>query len=287
MSALRTPPVTSWCSCPTMACCSPATSCSTSARRSDGKARSPTGSPHWRGSKALSPAVVVPGHGPITDVHRSRRAARVPRVRTYAEARVQFDRGRTTLEAAQSIELGPYAGLDGAGAPGLPGRPGIPRVRWVDSGTSAVDTTRVFAEVAALREYFGRLRVSAGRGGGGRRRRRGRFARARGGRRRRRRAVLGVEVVLTAVACVVVVELSVDGGTTRVANVVGGSPERSGAVARSMSDVCASRGGSCGNSVVQPAKDFGGGLFAELAQTGRRSGVEPVVAARDDDSGRV
>jgi hypothetical protein len=53
----------------------------------------------------------------------------------------------------------------------------------------------------------------------------------------------GVEVVLLLVARVVVVEL-VDGARFRVANVVGGSPERSGAAARSMSDVCASRGGS-------------------------------------------
>lgn len=102
--------------------------------------------------EALSPAVVVPGHGPITDTG-GLRGLREYLEYVHREARVQFDRGRTTLEAAQSIELGPYAGwteperlafqVDRAYREFGGGR-------WDD----AVDTTRVFAEVAALREYL-------------------------------------------------------------------------------------------------------------------------------------
>ncbi len=102
--------------------------------------------------EALSPAVVVPGHGPVTDT-TGLRGLREYLEYVHREARVQFDRGRTTLEAAQAIELGPYAGwteperlafqVDRAYREFAGGE-------WDD----AVDTTRVFAEVAALREYL-------------------------------------------------------------------------------------------------------------------------------------
>ena len=57
----------------------------------------------------LEPSVVVPGHGPLADVDG------VLALRDYltyvrAECRAHFDAGRTVLEAAARIELGPYAG---------------------------------------------------------------------------------------------------------------------------------------------------------------------------------
>ena len=102
--------------------------------------------------EALSPAVVVPGHGPITDTG-GLQGLREYLEYVHREARLQFDLGRTTLEAAQSIELGPYAGWT------EPERLAFQVDRayrefgggqWNDP----VDTTRVFAEVAALREFL-------------------------------------------------------------------------------------------------------------------------------------
>jgi glyoxylase-like metal-dependent hydrolase (beta-lactamase superfamily II) len=102
--------------------------------------------------EALSSAFVVPGHGPITDA-AGLRGLREYLQYVYREARVQFDRGRTTLEAAQSIELGPYAGWT------EPERLAFQvdrAYREFGGGQwdEAVDTTRVLAEVAALREYL-------------------------------------------------------------------------------------------------------------------------------------
>jgi glyoxylase-like metal-dependent hydrolase (beta-lactamase superfamily II) len=58
---------------------------------------------------ALDPAVVVPGHGPISGVEGPREMkAYLEYVR--AEARRFFDAGLSTLDAARRIDLGPYAG---------------------------------------------------------------------------------------------------------------------------------------------------------------------------------
>ena len=102
--------------------------------------------------EALAPAVVVPGHGPVTDVD-GLRGLREYLEYVHREARSHFDAGHSTLDAAKAIDLGPYAGwteperlafqIDRAyrefdGAP------------WDEP----VDTTRVFGEVAALRAHF-------------------------------------------------------------------------------------------------------------------------------------
>jgi glyoxylase-like metal-dependent hydrolase (beta-lactamase superfamily II) len=58
---------------------------------------------------ALAPEVVVPGHGPLCGVEGPREMkAYLEYVRR--EARAHFDAGRTEVEAAKRIDLGPYAG---------------------------------------------------------------------------------------------------------------------------------------------------------------------------------
>jgi cyclase len=58
---------------------------------------------------ALDPAVVVPGHGPLSGVEGPREMkAYLEYVR--AEARRSFDAGLATVDAARRIDLGPYAG---------------------------------------------------------------------------------------------------------------------------------------------------------------------------------
>ncbi len=58
---------------------------------------------------ALAPEVVVPGHGPLCGVEGPREMrAYLEYVR--AESRAHFDAGRSALEAAKRIDLGPYAG---------------------------------------------------------------------------------------------------------------------------------------------------------------------------------
>jgi cyclase len=58
---------------------------------------------------ALKPAVVVPGHGPVSGVEGPREMkAYLAYVR--AEAARHFAAGRSALEAARRIDLGPYAG---------------------------------------------------------------------------------------------------------------------------------------------------------------------------------
>jgi len=58
---------------------------------------------------ALAPAVVVPGHGPISGVEGPREMQAYLRY-VHGEARRFFDAGRSTREAARRIDLGPYAG---------------------------------------------------------------------------------------------------------------------------------------------------------------------------------
>lgn len=56
----------------------------------------------------LGAAVIVPGHGPITD-RSGARAVREYLVHVRDEARVRFEGGMAAAEAAQDIALGPYA----------------------------------------------------------------------------------------------------------------------------------------------------------------------------------
>jgi cyclase len=58
---------------------------------------------------ALAPEVVVPGHGPLCGVEGPREL-REYLVYVRAESQRHFDAGRTPLEAAKRIDLGPYAG---------------------------------------------------------------------------------------------------------------------------------------------------------------------------------
>jgi glyoxylase-like metal-dependent hydrolase (beta-lactamase superfamily II) len=102
--------------------------------------------------EALEPAVVVPGHGPLADVD-GLRGQREYLQYVRDEARGSFDAGRSTLEAARRIDLGPY---------GLWTEPErlafqVDRAYRELSGVAwdePVDTGRVFAEMAQLREGY-------------------------------------------------------------------------------------------------------------------------------------
>ncbi len=102
--------------------------------------------------EALEPAVVVPGHGPLTDVEG------LIDLRQYLayvrdEAKVGFDAGLSTLEAARRIELGPY---------GLWTEPErlafqVDRAYRELEGTAwdaPLDVAKVFGEVTALRHHY-------------------------------------------------------------------------------------------------------------------------------------
>jgi glyoxylase-like metal-dependent hydrolase (beta-lactamase superfamily II) len=60
---------------------------------------------------ALEPAVVVPGHGPVCGVDELREM-RAYLDYVFREARVHYDAGLSTLEAASRIELGRFAGWE-------------------------------------------------------------------------------------------------------------------------------------------------------------------------------
>jgi cyclase len=102
--------------------------------------------------EALEPSVVVPGHGPLADVD-GLRGLRGYLQYVRAEARESFDAGRSTLEAARHVDLGPYAlwteperlafQIDRAYRE-------FEGVAW----DQRVDTGRVFTDVAALREDY-------------------------------------------------------------------------------------------------------------------------------------
>lgn len=102
----------------------------------------------------LSPAVVVPGHGPITDVE-GLRGLRGYLEYVYAESRSQFDAGRSTLEACTSIDLTAYSHWTEPERLAFQ----VDRAYREFSGgewNEPVDTRRVFAEVAALRAHLQR-----------------------------------------------------------------------------------------------------------------------------------
>jgi glyoxylase-like metal-dependent hydrolase (beta-lactamase superfamily II) len=102
--------------------------------------------------EALEPAIVVPGHGPLADVD-GLRGQREYLEYVLVETRESFDLGRSTLEAAEHIDLGPY---------GLWTEPErlafqVDRAYREFAGVAwdhPVDTTKVFTEVAALRERY-------------------------------------------------------------------------------------------------------------------------------------
>lgn len=60
------------------------------------------------GIVALAPEVIVPGHGPLCGVEGPREM-RAYLAYVLSESREHFDAGRTELEAAKRIDLGPYA----------------------------------------------------------------------------------------------------------------------------------------------------------------------------------
>lgn len=102
--------------------------------------------------EALEPAVVVPGHGPLGDIS-SLRAQREYLTYVQREARRFFDEGLPPLEAAKRIELGPYLGWT------EPERLAFQvnrayRELLGEPWDAPIDTGRVFAEVAALREHL-------------------------------------------------------------------------------------------------------------------------------------
>jgi cyclase len=100
----------------------------------------------------LEPAVVVPGHGPICGVDELL-GMKAYLEYVYGEARTHFEAGRSSIEAARRIELGPYLAweeperlafqVDRAYRE-LEGKP------W----DTRVDITKVFTEAAELREHL-------------------------------------------------------------------------------------------------------------------------------------
>jgi len=111
---------------------------------------------NWIGAlarlEALEPGVVVPGHGPLTDVG-GLRGLREYLQYVRDEARAHFNAGRSTIDAAKRIELGPYAGWTEPERLAFQ----VDRAYREFSGTSwdtPIDTMRVFSEVAQLRDHF-------------------------------------------------------------------------------------------------------------------------------------
>jgi cyclase len=102
--------------------------------------------------EALEPATVVPGHGPLADVD-GLRGLREYLEYVRAEARAGYEAGLTTLETARRIDLGPYRLWTEPERLAFQ----VDRAYRELSGVAwdqPVDTGRVFAEVAALREAY-------------------------------------------------------------------------------------------------------------------------------------
>lgn len=104
--------------------------------------------------EALEPAVVVPGHGPLAAVE-GLRGLREYLVYVRRECRAHYDAGRSSLDAAERIELGPYAGWTEPERLAFQ----VDRAYREFDGVAwdtPVDTGKVFAEVAALRAFHER-----------------------------------------------------------------------------------------------------------------------------------
>lgn len=109
---------------------------------------------------ALQPETVVPGHGPLAG------AGALIDLReyleyVYREAKVHHDAGRTSLDAAKRIELGPFLGWTEPERLAFQ----IDRAYREFDGVAwdtKVDTGKVFAETAELREWFARPDAAGG-----------------------------------------------------------------------------------------------------------------------------
>jgi glyoxylase-like metal-dependent hydrolase (beta-lactamase superfamily II) len=111
---------------------------------------------NWIGAlqrlEALAPDIVVPGHGPITDAD-GLRGMREYLDYVRREARAQFDAGRTSLEAAKNIDLVAYRSWTEPERLAFQ----IDRAYREFEGAAwdaPIDTTKVFSEVAQLRDHF-------------------------------------------------------------------------------------------------------------------------------------
>jgi glyoxylase-like metal-dependent hydrolase (beta-lactamase superfamily II) len=102
--------------------------------------------------EALEPAIVVPGHGPLAGVEGVR-AMRDYLAYVLAEARVHFEAGRSPLEAAKLIELGPYAGWNEPERLAFNVARAYRELRGGEWNES-VDVLSAFDDVRALREYY-------------------------------------------------------------------------------------------------------------------------------------
>jgi cyclase len=100
----------------------------------------------------LAPAVVVPGHGPLTDAD-GLRGLREYLEFIHREAREHFDVGHSTLQAAKAIDLGAYASWTEPERLAFQIDRAYREFRG-EPWDERVDTTRVFGEVGALRRHF-------------------------------------------------------------------------------------------------------------------------------------
>ncbi len=101
---------------------------------------------------ALGAEVVVPGHGPLA-TNEGVLAMRDYLAYVFAEARQHYDAGRSALDAARRIELGPYAGWTEPERLAF----NVHRAYREFAGEpwdAPVDTMAVFADMDALRRHF-------------------------------------------------------------------------------------------------------------------------------------
>lgn len=102
---------------------------------------------------ALEPAVVVPGHGPLATVEGVL-AMRDYLAYVFEEASESFAAGRTPLEAALRIELGPYAGWNEPERLAFNVHRAYRELRG-EPWETTVDLGAVLADMAALAEHHG------------------------------------------------------------------------------------------------------------------------------------
>jgi glyoxylase-like metal-dependent hydrolase (beta-lactamase superfamily II) len=111
---------------------------------------------NWIGAlrrlESLSPAIVVPGHGPLTDVE-GLRGLREYLEYVYRAAKEQFDAGRDSLDAAKRIDLGAYREWTEPERLAFQVDRAYREFRG-EPWDARVDVTKVFAEVAQLRAHF-------------------------------------------------------------------------------------------------------------------------------------
>jgi cyclase len=88
---------------------------------------------------ALDPEVVVPGHGPLTDVAGAL-AVRDYLIYVRDEARKRFDAGMSVRDAAFDIRLGDYSA-------------------WLDSERIAVNVSTLYKEFGAAGEPLGVIEI--------------------------------------------------------------------------------------------------------------------------------